>query len=140
MNNQLLPEFPLTASEYGWSALLPSSHNFFGQQVGLEIHTRLTPSEPKILPPVLPNQAVLVRRITGALPIIIKQIEQQFITYNQKFDPDFKEFLTHPHVWLSAEHNDEALWTFVVERTDNPDFGYHAEFINVEFIELWAGD
>jgi hypothetical protein len=106
----------------------------------LEIHTRRIPNEPKVLPPISPNQAVLVKKIARALPLLIKQLEQEFIIYNQEFDPDFREFLTHPHVWLDAEAKDKTTWTFVVERIDNPDFGYHAEFKDVEFVELWAGD
>jgi len=140
MNSQPLSEFSLIPGEYGWSGLFPDSHRFFGQQIGLEIHTRLTPREPKVLPPVSANQAGLVRKIAAELPTLIPRLEQEFTTYNQKFDPDFQGFITHPHVWLSDKSEDGASWAFVVERTDNPDFGYHAEFRNVEFIELWAGD
>ncbi len=28
----------------------------------------------------------------------------------------------------------------MIERTDNPDFGYHAEFKGTNFVEIWAGD
>ena len=92
-----------------------------------------------MLPPVSASQAALVRLITPALPTILKRVEQEMIAYNDH-DPEFRAFLSDPQVWLSSEHDDGEAWTFVIERTDNPDFGYHTEFKGTSFVEIWAGD
>ncbi|AOS45959.1 hypothetical protein Verru16b_03050 [Lacunisphaera limnophila] len=60
-------------------------------------------------------------------------------SYHQDHEPAFQDFLDRPHIWLDYEC-DGKTWSFVVGRTDNPDFGYHADFRGLEFIELWAAD
>ena len=141
MSNGILPQFTLTPGDYGWTGQFPAGpHHLFGKEIGLEIHTRAVPDDPKVLPSVSQTQATLVRVIARALPTILKRVEDELKTHNQKFEPNFQEFIRDPHVWLSSESDDGLSWTFVVERIDNPDFGYHAEFRGTEFIELWAGD
>ena len=141
MNSQPLSEFNLTPGNYGWSGQFPSGpHRLFGKDITLEIHTRLTPKDPKVLPPVSKKQAGLVRSITSALPTIISRVESELIGYNQKFDPNFFESVRHPHVWLNCESDDGVSWTFVVGRTDNPDFGYDLIFSGTDFVELFGGD
>jgi hypothetical protein len=141
MSNPVLPGFTLEPDDYGWSGRFPGGpHLLFGIEIGLEINTRLVPDDPPVLPPISESQAALVRAITPALPDILTRVAAELIKHNQKFDPEFQRFLRHPAVWLSSEHDDGVSWTFVVERTDNPDFGYHAEFKGVEFVELWSGD
>lgn len=140
MSNQHLPEFHLTPGDYGWSTQLPGSPRLFGQEVSLEIHTRMIPSEPKILPPVSRSQASLVRSILPALPSILQRVESELTAYNQKHDPDFHTVIRRPHIWLTSESDDGVSWTFVVGRTDNPDFGYDLEFRGTELSELYAGD
>ncbi len=80
-----------------------------------------------------------MRMITPALPAILKRVEEAMVTYNDH-DPNFREFVRNPYVWLDSEEDNGQSWTFVIERTDNPDFGYHAEFKGTEFVEIWAGD
>ena len=97
------------------------------------------PDNPKVLPPVSERQAVLVRQITPALAAILKRVEEAMIAYNDH-DPSFRAFIRDPHVWLDSEDDDGESWTFVIERTDNPDFGYHSEFRGTNYVEIWAGD
>src|SRR5256885_6216915 len=120
--------------------MLPDNHRFLDHEIRLEIHTRLNPKRRKVLPSVSSKQADLVGKITANLATIIPLLEREFMTFHEKFDPDFRRFITHPHVWLAANPKEEGAWTFVVERADNPDFGYHAEFKDADFVELWAGD
>jgi len=140
LKNLYLPEFILTPNDYGWSAQLPGAPRLFGQEVFLEIHTRLIPSEPKVLPPVSRSQASLVRSLIPALPSILQLVERELMAYNQKHAPDFLAVIRHPHIWLNSECDDGGSWTFVVGRTDNPDFGYDLEFRGTELIKLCAGD
>jgi hypothetical protein len=140
MNTEALQEFSLTPIDFGWSGSFSADHRFFGHQIRLEVHTRLTPDGPKLLPPVSSKQAELVRKISENLTKLIPLLEREFTTFNQGFDADFQRFIRRPHVWLSAKTEDDLAWTFVVERTDNPDFGYHADFRATDLIELWAGD
>src|SRR5712671_7913797 len=141
MSSQHLSEFSLTPGDYGWSAHLPpGSPRLFGEEVVLEIHTRTIPGEPKILPPVSRRQASLVRSLIPALPSLLQRVENELTTCNQKRDPDFHTVIRHPHIWLSNESDDGVSWTFVVGRTDNPDFGYDLEFKGTEFIQLCTGD
>jgi hypothetical protein len=123
MTDTFLPEFILEPDDYGWSGKFPTGpHHLFEQKIGIKIHTREVPDDPKILPPVSQSQATLVRAILTALPAILKRVEEEMTGYNQKFDPNFQEFISHPHVWLSSAKDDGMSWTFVVERMDNPDF------------------
>jgi hypothetical protein len=141
MKNQLLQEFNLVPDEYGWNGKFPGGPHFlFGKEISLEIHTRSVPNEPKILPAVSLTQANLVRTIALSLPSFLDRVERELADRNQKFDPDFRNFIRHPCVWLNHEADDGVSWTFVIGRTDNPDFGYHADFRGTDFVELWAGD
>jgi hypothetical protein len=138
--NDNLPEFNLQPNQYGWHAPLPKAPLFFGRKISLEIHTRLIPSDPPVLPPISNSQAALVRSLIPALPSIIQKVEREMIGYNEKWSPDFRAAIDNPHIWLSPEEDDGVSWTFVIESTQNPDFGWHAEFRGSEFIELWSGD
>jgi hypothetical protein len=140
MDNRFVSEFSFTPGEYGWTGRFPNGpYHLFGKEIGLEIHTRQIPQDPKILPEATKNQTALVCRIASNLPAILKRSEAELTAYNQESDPTFLEFIRHPHVWLDCER-DAPLWTFVVGRADNPDFGYHLEFSDSEFLEIWAGD
>ena len=141
MNSPLLPELSLAPGDYGWTGQLPEEiHRLFGREIGVEIHTREVPDDPKVLPPVSQSQAALVGSIKISLPAILKRVEAEMVEYNQKFDPDFRGFIKRPHIWLRSSKDDGMSWTFVIGRTYNPDFGYHAEFKGTEFVELWSGD
>ena len=143
MSPNPLPEFFWTAHSQGWSAPLPNAPRFFGREIGLDIHTRpidsiySAQSEPP--PPVSDSQASLVREILLFLPSIVDQVERALIAY-EKDDPDFQRVVLNPHIWLSIEDDDRWSWAFVVESTENPDFGWHAEFKGSELKELWSGD
>jgi hypothetical protein len=140
ITRQRLPEFSLTPTDYGWNGRFPGQqHLIFGKEVCIAIDTRLVPNKPKDLPPVSASQAALVRRIIPALPAVLKRVEEA-MTASTSHDPEFRSFIRDPRVWLSSEHDDGESWTFVIERTDNPDFGYHAEFKGTNFVEIWQGD
>ena len=140
ITRQRLPEFTLTPTDYGWEGSFPGEvHKLFDQEVHVKIDTRTVPDDPEILPPVSVNQAELVRLITSNLNAILKQVHEVMLKYND-YDPDFAEFVEDPHVWLDSERDNGESWTFVIERSDSPDFGYHVEFIGTDFVEIWAGD
>ncbi len=135
-----IPELELTPGSFGWSASLPNSPRLFGQNITVEIHTRLVPYNPVELPPISARQAALVQQILSSLSALVQRVESELIQYHQSIDPEFQAHMERPHIWLSSEHDDGISWTFVVGIKENPDFGYHAEFEGTEFIELWAGD
>jgi hypothetical protein len=66
-------------------------------------------------------------------------VETELTAYAEKLEPEFRSVLRDPRIWLDAERDDGISWTFVIERTDWPDFGYHVEFKGIEFVEIWAG-
>jgi len=141
MDTSFHQEFALAPDAYGWTGKFPGGpHRLFEKEIALEIHTRLIPIEPVVLPDVSGRQANLVRAIAPGLPIILKRVEKELIDYAYKFDPKFNEVIDRPHVWLNCEDDDGPSWTFVVGRADSPDFGYHLEFKGSEFIRIWAAD
>jgi len=140
VNKKRLSEFDFTPTDYGWSGSFPGEKRYlFGKEISLRIDTRLVPNNPKTLPPISKHQAELTRTIAIVLPAALKKVEEAMVGYNDH-DPDFRSFIRDPGVWLDSEHDDGLSWTFVVERTDNPDFGYHVEFKGTNFVEIWAGD
>jgi hypothetical protein len=135
-----LPAFVLAPADYGWTGEFPGGPwRIFGNEISVQIDTRTVPYRPKDLPSVSASQAALVNLIAPALPAIIKRVEEAMVKYNDQ-DPDFREFVRDPQVWLSSKKDDGETWAFVIERTDNPDFGYHTEFRGTKFISIWAGD
>jgi hypothetical protein len=135
-----LPDFRLAPNEYGWTGKFPGGPwRIFGKEISVQINTRNLYYRSKQLPAVSANQVAIVHLIAAALPAIIKRVEKAMVKYND-FEPDFRKFIKDPHVWLSREKDDGETWAFVIERTDNPDFGYHTEFKGTNFVEIWAGD
>ena len=135
-----LPEFTLVPTDYGWSGEFPGGpHYIFGSAIHVQIDTRAVPDDPKVLPPVSSSQAALVRVIMQELPAILRTVEEAMISDNHD-DPDFRRFVRNPHVWLNSETDDGETWAFVIEHTENPDFGAHTEFKGTNFVEIWAGD
>ena len=140
MSSRLLPEFNLKPGDYGWTGQFPEGpHRLFGKDVSLEIHTRMTANDPKVLPPVSPSQAALVGSIVPVLSSLLRRVESELTAYNRKFDPEFHAVISHPQVWLSCESDDGVSWTFIVGRTDNPNFGYDMEFRGTDFVQFCAG-
>lgn len=49
--------------------------------------------------------------------------------------------VSDPHIWINqAEEVRPNAWTLVIGAKGAPDFGFHVEFEDVEFQEIWAGD
>lgn len=156
MNEHLKRELPMlsfTADEYGWRAEIQASTlKCFGLQVEVKIDTRNIPTFPSQLPEVDEKQAILVALILSEFPRILPIIEEQFEKTVRPYDPEYRNTLCKPHLWIRladcpdsnnsyAPHvRKDMEWTFVCGRTDNPDFGYHFEFNGTRFIELWSGD
>jgi hypothetical protein len=135
-----LPDFVLTPTDYGWTGKFPGGPwRIFDKEICVQIDTRTVPHKPKVLPSVSSSQAALVHMIAPALPAILKRVEEEMIKYNSH-EPCFREFVRDPQVWLNNDEDDGKTWAFVIERTDNPDFGYHAQFKGTNFVEIWAGD
>jgi hypothetical protein len=141
MNSDQIAGLALRPDGNGWTTTLASdTAQLYGKEVQLRIDTRLVRDDPETLPPVSPTQGNLVRRVLPALSNLLTRVESALEAYHKDFEPEFRDYLRNPHVWLDCEVDDGFSWTFVVERTDNPDFGYHAEFRGTQFVELWAGD
>jgi hypothetical protein len=139
MPTHSLADLNFTPHEYGWRALLPNFPRFLGREVSIDIHTRSTPSNQQMLPPISATQAALVRSILPFLALIIDRVERELVKY-QKDDDGWRAIVDNPNIWLSNEDDDGESWTFVIESTENPDFGWHVEFKLLEFNCIWAGD
>ena len=138
MNNEHLQEFDFVVNEFGWIAKIPGSPQLLGQEVTLFIST--FPEKAEECAGVSKKQAELLRSIVPSLTELLKRVEYELVAYNKDSDPEFYTAICNPQVWLNIEDNDDCSWQVVVQRSDSPDFGYHAEFKGVEFVELWAAD
>ncbi len=145
MHGDLLSALNLQPHKLGWSGLIRDAPRFFGREISIDVHTLEFDIEHHnrkdgVAPPAISaKQASLVRLILPALSSIVECVERE-MTDVEASDPGFREVVRNPHVWLSAEADDDLSWTFVVESTMNPDFGWHFEFKGAEFLEVWSGD
>jgi hypothetical protein len=138
MPADMLSDLNLMPHEYGWHAPLRNAPRFLGHGLSIDIHTRLIPYDPEILPPISATQAALVRSLLPFLGPIIERVEREVVEYEP--DDRWRAVIDNPHIWLSNEDEDGESWTFVIESTENPDYGWHVEFKRLEFHCIWAGD
>jgi hypothetical protein len=139
-NRGSLAGFDLTSDKTGWTGKFPGGqYTVFGKEICLHVDTREAMNAPGTPPPISTKQAALVSSLVPTLPSLLKKVEEVMIGYD-KDEPGFREFVRNPHVWLNSDDDDGVSWTFVIERTDNPGFGYHLEFKGTKFVEIWAGD
>lgn len=134
-----LPELRFTKSDLGWSAKLPrTGPQLFGQNLTVEVQTRLFPDSPWILPPVSQRQADLLHRILPALPALTKRAESALIDHGGVAQT-FGQSLRRPRVCLDPIRDDGSHWSIIVEQTDQRDGGHHVEFYDLELQEVWVG-
>lgn len=134
----------LSKDEFGWQAMLPESlGRFLGKPVRLEIETcALEGSSP---PAVSREETALAKKILTHFAGILADAEKKFKRYTAD-DPDVKEQIRDPHVWICRDNFEDSegekmeYWTFVIGREDAPDFGYHIEFDGRKCLDIWAGD
>ena len=51
--------------------------------------------------------------------------------------------VVNPHIWIDREMMTEdgpTRWAMVLGVDENPDFGWHIEFDELDALEIWAGD
>jgi hypothetical protein len=123
--------------EYGqWCATLPKENGVFhGRSVGVSIdRLRADEREPR------PADMALLAGIINELLMILSVAEREFDRYEVDSDASYAEQIANPHIWISGERKDSDAWTFVVERSDWPDYGCHLEFRGNQFCKIWAGD
>jgi len=94
--------------------------------------------------PLRPDQLALVQRVIAWLPELMPQITKQVAEYDEDLkDPKIlREQLTEPSISLfEPEEQPSRSWSFTIERPSHGSaFGYHLEFVDKDFKEIWAGD
>jgi len=141
LSSENLNGFTFQPYDYGWKGTFPrGDYKLFGKVVSVDIETRQTPNNPMKLPNISQAQEKLIHEIAVNIPSILEIVEHKLTQFNKEHDREFYRFIDTPHVWLNSEEDNGKSWSFVVGRSDNPDFGYHLEFENQKFIEIWAGD
>ncbi|HEX5219003.1 MAG TPA: hypothetical protein VFZ59_05500 [Verrucomicrobiae bacterium] len=130
--------FKLDDENDEWRAKLPRKlRTFFGKTITVTMD-RLMPGQLK-QPGKQDRQ--LLARILRDLPRILARAVTEFEQYELASDPSFAGRVANPQIWIScSEEGREDEWTFVVERSDHPDYGCHIEFKGTEFKEIWGGD
>jgi hypothetical protein len=134
----------LTNHVVGWTVPIPPElGRFYGRSIDLDFQTREADIDdffvPRASPPPRPNQlnVLLARRVLSDIPRVLSIVEQEVSKYEaERWD----ESLIHePTIWL-YDYDAAERWAFVVGRTDWPDYGVHAEFEGLTFVECWGGD
>jgi hypothetical protein len=124
---------------WGWRARLPGIR-FFGKPVSLRVDTQPFPTGGPSPPPDA-TELALVRLVLGALPGLLPEIVRHFREHADS--PDILDRLHKPIVWLSrdwlAEEGPER-WSFVTGIAGAPDWGIHADFAGLTFLDIWSGD
>jgi hypothetical protein len=127
----------------GWRGVLPASlGTFFGQPIGIDIETKSTGRGPA--PPVNPDEVDLAKTVLANLPGVLRIAEKAFANYTASREPLARDRVREPHVWVLRDDFEDypgsGRWTFVVRRSDWPNFAYHLVFDRLEFVKIWAGD
>jgi len=94
--------------------------------------------------PVRADELALIHRIINSLPELLPLIAQKLGEYQKDLkDPAiFREQLLDPCIYLfPPDEKPRHSWSFTVERPAVADaYGYHLEFNEKDFKEVWAGD
>src|ERR1051325_10534282 len=94
--------------------------------------------------PLRPDQLALVQRVIVWLPELMPQIVKQLAEYDKDLkDPKIlREQLAGPSICLfELDERPSRSWSFTIERPSHGSaFGYHLEFVDKEFKEIWAGN
>lgn len=124
-------------NEYGqWVREVPRSQGtFLGEPIAVAIDRGSAGEQG----PQAAERALL-EQILAQLPSILKTAEKALADYEEGAARDYEAHIEGPTIWVPKDHRRPAEWTFVVERDDWEDFGWHIEFEGVEFVEIWAGD
>lgn len=104
---------------------------FFGHQVSVSIgriDESLSPD---------PESLALLMRILGSFDSILDRAEAALSEYADAVEDSFESHLSDPIISITPGSRN---WTLVVERDDWPDFGWHIEFDELNFVEVWSGD
>jgi len=120
-----------------WQSQIPEDFlTFQGRTIGIWIESADDGSCPA------PEMRALLDQILCDLPSVIDSAQTELSRYENDSEEDYSTHIKNPHIWLTIDlvPNDPTAWTFVVERDDWPDFGWHIEFRGIRFHEIWAGD
>jgi hypothetical protein len=95
-------------------------------------------------PPPRPDQLALIQRVRESLPKLVPIVIQKLGEYDEDLkDPKmFREQLIEPSISLfSPDETPSHTWSFTIERPSHgAGLGYHLEFVEMQFKEIWAGD
>ena len=122
-------------SDPDWRTKLPVSQGtFLGQVIDISIDCRSTKD-------TTPNEEdfSLIELVLSHLATILPATEAALDDYNTGAVFDYKELAINPTIWIPEERDTPTEWSFVVERKDWPDFGWHIEFDGGKFLDIWSG-
>lgn len=135
----------LSEDEFGWQVAVPERFGrFLGKSIRIEFETRAIEEDDDSPPKPSSQEKALATKILGSLAAILAEAEKQFTRYTADSDPEAREQIRDPHIWICRDdfEDDEDMehWTLVVGREDAPDFGYHIEFDGSRCLDIWGGD
>jgi hypothetical protein len=133
-------ELQFTKGEACWETTVELPDSPFGQStLKIQIFNERIPT-----PPPRPDQLALIQRVRDSLPKLLPIVVQQLVEYDEdlKDSKVFRKQLVTPSISLfSPEENPSRSWSLTVERPSHGGaFGYHLEFVEMEFKDIWAGD
>lgn len=130
-----------TVSESGYTIEIPAEYGtFLGVPIKAIIDT--LPLKRDNPPPVNNVEEALFRLIMNNLQTVLPAAEASFLEYNEEY-PEVRAHVANPHIWIYRDNIEEdgpTRWTFIVELSAAPDYGFHIEFDALEVLEIWSGD
>lgn len=93
--------------------------------------------------PVEDDEIALVHKINSWLPNLLPSMVDQLRQYDDELTDQkvFETELVNPTILICPYEGDPPeSWSFTLDRSSIPDFGYHLEFVADGFKEIWAGD
>jgi hypothetical protein len=118
---------------FGWRLVLP-------EEMGICLEKRLEVDvqSPRLTDPIIE----LLVTIFDHLPALSKRAEQAFNEYGHSVTDADRERLTRPRIVVAGPLHEEmpaGAWTIIINVKDS-DYGWHIEFENASFKQIWAGD
>ncbi len=133
-------DLQFTQGQGCWETTTELPDSPFGQsKLKIQVFNERIPTSPPRR-----DQLALIQRVRESLPKLMPVVVQKLTGYDEdlKAPKVFREQLVEPSICLfSPEENPSHAWSLTVERPSHGSaFGYHLEFVEMEFKEIWAGD
>lgn len=120
--------------ENGLAASIPETYvNFMGLPVVIVL------DRGGFIPPAPTNEDIeRANDVLKLLPGCIAEVEARLLEYAGSEMVEGGDDVANPQIFL-ADETDRGAWTFVIEMKDNDGYGWHLEFHEDQFHEIWSG-